>query len=756
MRAGKLKTRMGNTGPMNPKPWGRALVRLMAELNLLLLLAYLCSAQAADHAGAELRKLKIVRDGDKTKVELTLSKPVVPNVTTLNTPDRLVLDLPNTTVNSGQRHILVNLNGLLDVRVGLKTNNPPVTRTVLDLNTFHSYALATNGNTITLIVLPVNAASGVVTRGRGATPAANGLLIGKLLRGRTDSAGQQITTLRFSRSASGANGVDAKTKPSTPPSGENLLISFKVKYVAEGAAYLKGGRSSGLSAGMKLVVRDPGPSSGDSASPHGPVVAELQIVSAAETSAVAEIRNARRDVKPGDWADLSPGDSAGLEQQQSISAAVKNAAPALTVGNATGADPHPEAAPEESRIRARLGFDYSGISSGGSTPGRSTTVGMALQTDMTRIAGTHWNLQGYWRGRLTNSSQPNEDTLQDYLDRTYTIRLYYDNPDSKWVAGFGRLYLPWAVSLDTIDGGYVGRKIAKGIIAGVFLGSTPDPTSWHYSPDQQIGGSFVNFEGGSYDDFHYTSTLGIALSLLKWQLDRPYLFVENGLTYMKYFSIYHSLIVDSPQGISTDGIKPGTGISRSYFSLRVQPIRWVSFDVSHNYFRDVPTAATALIGTGLVDKLLYQGISLGGRVEPVKHFALYATLGRSDKTGDAKQSLNQMYGLTWSEIWRTGLRADIHYSKFDSSFAQGNYQVLSLSRHIGNRINWDAQVGHQSLESTFTVNHRSMFVDTSFDANLGSHAYLQSGYTIERGAQLNYNQWYLSLGYRLNVKGPAK
>ena len=54
------------------------------------------------------------------------------------------------------------------------------------------------------------------------------------------------------------------------------------------------------------------------------------------------------------------------------------------------------------------------------------------------------------------------------------------------------------------------------------------------------------------------------------------------------------------------------------------------------------------------------------------------------------------------------------------------------------------------------MNNRSVFVNTSFDTNLGSHSYLQSGYTIERGAQLNYNQWYLSLGYRLNVKGPVK
>jgi hypothetical protein len=529
-----------------------------------------------------------------------------------------------------------------------------------------------------------------------------------------------------------------------------------VKYVAEGAAYLSGGRSSGLAEGMRLVVHDHIPASGDPASPQGPIIAELQIVSVAETSAVTEIRNPKRDVKPGDWADLSTEDSAKLGEKGSVNTAVNNSASVLPSAKTSTPEAHAEPAQEESRIRARVGFDYSGISSTGSTPGRSSTLGMSLQTDMTRIAGTHWNLQGNWRGRLTHNSQPNEDTLQDYLDRTYTIQLYYDNPDSKWVAGFGRLYLPWAVSLDTIDGGYVGRKVANGVIAGVFAGSTPDPTSWHYSPDQQIAGSVVNFEGGSYDDCHYTSTTGVALSMLKWQIDRPYVFFENALSYMKYISVYHSLIVDSPQGISTDGIKPGTGISRSYLSLRIQPNQRISFDVSHNYFRDVPTAATALIGTGLVDKLLYQGVSVGVRVEPVRQLSVYTTLGQSDKTGDAKRSLNQMYGLTWNEIWRTGIRADIHYSKFDSSFAQGNYQVLSLSRHLGNRMNWDAQVGRQTLDSTFTVNHRSLFLDTSFDTNLGSHSFLQTGYTISRGAQLNYNQWYLSLGYRLNVKGPVK
>jgi hypothetical protein len=214
--------------------------------------------------------------------------------------------------------------------------------------------------------------------------------------------------------------------------------------------------------------------------------------------------------------------------------------------------------------------------------------------------------------------------------------------------------------------------------------------------------------------------------------------------------------VDDPQGVSTDGIKPGAGISRSYLTVGIQPRKWLSFEFFHNYFRDVPTAATALIGTGTVDKLLYQGFNGSVRIEPVKNFDVYATLGRSDKTGDATRSLNEMFGITLKDIAHTGIRADVHYSKFDSSFARGIYRILSLSRPLSNRVMWDLQLGSQSLDSSFTANQHSLFVDSSFDTNLGTHLFLQSGYTIERGVQMNYNQWHLSLGYRLDRKGPVK
>ncbi len=127
-----------------------------------------------------------------------------------------------------------------------------------------------------------------------------------------------------------------------------------------------------------------------------------------------------------------------------------------------------------------------------------------LEADMSRIGGTHWNFTGYWRGNLNTqntgiSSGTSPTTLNDLINRTYHLGLYYQNPDSVITMGVGRLYLPYAPSLSTIDGGYFGDKLSQRLTVGVFGGSTPDPTSWSYNPNQQIAGTFVNYEKGDFE-----------------------------------------------------------------------------------------------------------------------------------------------------------------------------------------------------------------------------------------------------------------
>jgi hypothetical protein len=531
-----------------------------------------------------------------------------------------------------------------------------------------------------------------------------------------------------------------------------------VKYVAEGVAYLDGGRSAGLTEGMKLEVEetDLPVQQGASADPAGTrVVAELEVTAVAETSAVTDIHTPKRSVKPGDLAYLSSADSEALVQQRALSATRKYPA----VITFTEGDPLDEEVrdllprpplPSVNRARGRIGLDYMGTVSHGASAMTSSDLGIVMRTDITRIGGTYWNLSGYWRGRLTKQSPTGQQTLQDLINRTYHLSMTYDNPNSGWVAGFGRLYLPWANSLDTIDGGYFGRRLSKATTLGIFGGSTPDPTSWDYSPDRVIGGSFINFEGGSFDAVHYSSTLGAGVSMLKWQVDKPFGFVENIVSYKRFLSIYNSLQVDNPQG-NPAVPAPGPGLSRSFFTLRVQPHPRLELDFNYNYLRDVPTFDPQLIGTGLLDKYLFQGFSVGGRVEVHKQIFVYTNLGRSSRTGDAKSSLNQMYGVTFGHLPWLGLRADVHYSKFDSSFGSGSYKAFSISRSFSDNLRLEVLAGTQTFASAFTTNNQSRFVTANFETNLGPRYFFQGGYTADRG-QLSYDQWMFTIGYRFDSK----
>lgn len=536
----------------------------------------------------------------------------------------------------------------------------------------------------------------------------------------------------------------------------SLRTVFRVKYVADGVAYLEGGRTQGLTEGMKLLVEDSNhpAKQGESVNASDPrIVAELEVSAVADTSAVTDIHSPKRPVKVGDLAYLSTSDAETLVQQRTLSATRQYpVVVSFTEGDTLDEEARQEVPrpplPSVNRARGRIGFDSIETLSHGANTVNSTDLGVVFRGDITRIAGTHWNLSGYWRGRLTKESAAAQKTLQETLNRTYHLNMTYDNPNSAIVAGFGRLYLPWAPSLDTIDGGYFGVHLSKGTILGVFGGSTPDPSSWDYSPDRVISGAFVNFDGGDYNAFHYSSTAGAGISMIKWAIDRPFLFLEDSVSYKRTIAVYESAQFDDPKG-NTATPSPGPGLGRNFFTLRVNPLSRLELDANYNYFRDVPTFDTTLLGTGLLDKFLFQGFSAGGRLEVLPQIWLSSTLGRSTRSGDAKSSINQMYGITFGRLPVVKLRADLHYSRFNSAFGDGHYESFSLSRQVNDRLRLEALIGQQNFGSTLTLANRSRFLTGTIETILGPHYYLQGIFTTNRG-DLSYDQVMFSIGYRFD------
>jgi len=534
---------------------------------------------------------------------------------------------------------------------------------------------------------------------------------------------------------------------------------FRVKYIADTSVYVDAGRNASLQEGMKLSVIEPPP---DDAITDGvrfrgyPHVAELNVISVADSSSVCDVVSSAGEVKIGQFAILTP---TSAEDRHLAENATDNDNYPIVVAFTSG-DP----ADEELRatkvenitespigvMRARVGLSYGGTRESGLN---STQVGMMIDADMTHIGGTYWNFNGYWRGNLNTSSSSipggSNATLTDLINRTYHLGFTYQNPYSPNTYGIGRLFLPWAPSLSTIDGAYMGHRIGRITTVGAFAGSTPDPSSWSYNPNQQIAGTFVSTESGDFDHVHYISTAGIAVNTINWRVSRQFAFFENNMNWKRYISFYNSMQVDDARTspYAGGGSNP-TGITQTYNSLHFQPVKLVTFGVNYNYFRNLPTFDPLLIGTGLVDKYLFQGFSGDVRLDLPRHISLYADLGKSKANTDTKNSLNQAYGITFANIRGTGLFLDMHYSQFDSSFGSGQYESVSLSKSLTDTLRVQLLGGNQKFNSPFSSNTNSKFVNGIVDWTISRRYFVEGLIGWYNGTTLNYTQWSTVFGYR--------
>ena len=541
-----------------------------------------------------------------------------------------------------------------------------------------------------------------------------------------------------------AEGVSAQ-------SASEIRTTFEVRYATSGGVYLNGGRDDGLQEGFHLTLKriKKGEPLLEAES-----IAQLVVTALTAHSALCDIVSATAELQVGDTAQIWPEDLEAMQViQQSKTAKHYAQVVSFTDGNPLDQEqrdyvPKPPS-PEVNHFRGRIGFEFNSIRDR-DAGFQSMQYGMQARMDATRLGGTFWNFTGYWRGRFTNTVGDSRIvTINDLLNRTYTIGFTYTNPQSRYVAGVGRLYLPWASSLGTIDGAYFARRFGRHFTVGMFAGSTPDPTVWNYKPNREIGGGFTNVEMGSFEGLRYYGTAGVALTRLGWKAEREFAFTENIFSWKQYISLYHNLEADQLTPGRLGNTECGQVVSRSFFTARFQPWKWIAVDFNDNYFRTVPTFDLVLVGTGLLDKFLFSGVSAGLRLDLPEHISVYGSLGQSKRNDDPRGSLNQMYGLAARNLLGTGVRVDIRHSVFHGAFGNGWYQSVSLSRDLSDRLRFEVMGGQQEFDSPLAGQDRGFFMNSNVDWFLNRHYYLGGGVNLFRGKIQNYDQIFFSLGYRL-------
>ena len=96
---------------------------------------------AAAQTPSQLDRVNVTRDTDTIRVEMKASGAVTPKLSTLDSPARVVVDLPETVMATGQKRIAVGEAGVKGVRIGTDGQAHPTTRVVVDLEKACTYEL---------------------------------------------------------------------------------------------------------------------------------------------------------------------------------------------------------------------------------------------------------------------------------------------------------------------------------------------------------------------------------------------------------------------------------------------------------------------------------------------------------------------------------------------------------------------------------------------------------------------------------------
>ncbi|HEY1272985.1 MAG TPA: AMIN domain-containing protein [Terriglobales bacterium] len=219
-----------------------------------------------------VRKIRILHEPDNSSVEITSDGALIPTITKLDGPPRLVVDLPGTVTSAPDKPIEVHSGEIKDIRVSQFQDDPPVTRIVVDLTEPRGYEWKTVENRLVVRLRPVSesvpdpppAAPGAAFT-KGIQPLSSGsggtgavvLSASRLAPGSSVTAGEVTTVLNLTRGGQVHVCPGTTISITSSPSGREMLLAMSTGAL-EAHYNLKASADSILTPDFRIMFPGPG------------------------------------------------------------------------------------------------------------------------------------------------------------------------------------------------------------------------------------------------------------------------------------------------------------------------------------------------------------------------------------------------------------------------------------------------------------------------------------------------------------------